>query len=77
MTFEIEKNIPITSKRQKARISKYPFEQMEVGDSLFAEGYISGKKLVQAASNYVAKRGAGKKFTSRSIDGGYRVWRIQ
>lgn len=35
--FKIDKNVPIPS-RSKHTVSKYPFAQLEVGDSFFAPG---------------------------------------
>lgn len=67
----LEKGIDIPEKQKDA---KYPYEQLELGDSFFiAEGELS--RLCNA--NYREWRRSGKKFTARKIDGGVRVWRIE
>ena len=68
--FEIEKNIPL--KQITARAS-YPFAQMEIGDSFFAEG-ITVNRLTAAAALH--KKAHGRSFSVRKVEGGYRVWRV-
>ena len=65
----IDKNIPLP-RRNHNRIgkSKYPFDKMEVGDSFFCEG-----KAAAMSVHLANKRGG---FTSRSVEGGTRVWRV-
>lgn len=67
--FKIEKGVPIPSRTAP----KYPFMQMEVGDSVLITGERKGS--VTGAAFYVGKT-HGMKFTSRSVGGGVRVWRI-
>lgn len=68
MKYEIEKDIPIPEVSGKGR-SKYPFPEMEVGDSIFSDNV----SIRQAAYAYARRK--GKKFVVRQVDGGYRVWR--
>jgi hypothetical protein len=63
--YKIEKGVLLAK-------SKYPFRQMEIGDSFFVENG-NGRILRPAASN--AGLAAGRKYTVRKVDGGYRVWR--
>jgi hypothetical protein len=68
---KIEKGVPLPS-NARGPLSKLPFEQMEIGDSVF----FPGKKAAQM-SGYLAKsRHLGKQFTARTLDGGCRIWRI-
>lgn len=54
--------------------SHYPFGDMDIGDSLFLEG-VAGVRMANAAANYAARHPV--KFSSRSMDGGKRLWRIE
>jgi len=71
MNYKIEKNIPV-SKNYAGRSAKYPFGEMEIGDSVLIEGLKS--KPVVAASAY--GKNNGKKFSSRAEGNGFRIWRI-
>jgi len=81
MAIEIEKYVPIPEKKffRKASEPKYPFAEMEVGDSF---SVASDKKSI---SNLVGARGKfmksnpSIKFTSRtcSEEGVYRTWRTE
>ena len=69
MTFKIERNIPVPTFR-----GKYPMAIMEIGDSFFVSGD-KAKVAQRSASNYGRKY--NKIFTSRSMDGGIRIWRVK
>jgi len=62
---KIEKNILIPS------MSKYPINEMEIGDSFFLENRESAPIGV-----YNTARRSGAKVTLRKEGNGYRVWRI-
>lgn len=66
----IEKGIPIPSKSTRIAV-KYPFKEMEVGDSIFFE------TLNDVNGAYKVAKYQGVKVTARQVDGGYRVWRIE
>ena len=51
----------------------YPFNQLEEGQSFFVEG-IEARNLGGSVS--YAEKILGYKFTTRTMDGGARVWRI-
>ena len=78
MDYKIEKNIPIT----KGKKSKYPFKEMEVGDS-FECGEYSPKLMrrISATMRMFSKQTKGfekYKFTVKRInDNKIRVWRIR
>ena len=68
---EIEKFVPIPDGYSKKK--KYPFAEMEVGDSiLFAEHEM---KAARSCSHAFGVRHS-MKFTTRLVDGGMRIWRI-
>ena len=69
--FKIEKGIPLSLVKSH---SKYPFAEMEVGDSVFIDGATS----VTIATCY--KYLKPKKFSARKAEkdgvSGVRVWRV-
>jgi hypothetical protein len=69
MAFEIEKGVP----RQAPNV-KYPFADMQVGDSFLVPRGTA--RIVASAAVWAAARGYGK-FSCRTVEGGVRVWRIE
>jgi len=67
--FKVEKGIPVPPVK-----NKYPWLQMEVGDSFFVPGVTCKEFRTQPSS---AGRRYGRKYASRSVDGGVRVWRVE
>lgn len=68
---EIEKGVPLTGRR------KYPFDNMQVMDSVFIEtnGDKSAIRTICSILNSYKKR-SHMNFTARTVEGGIRVWRI-
>jgi len=66
--FTIEKDVPIKPR------SKYPFEEMEPGDSFHFDEWMLG--AVNTAA-YRYSRKLGIKLTIRKTDDGYRCWRVE
>ena len=64
--FKIDKDIPIPDGK---RNSIYPWNKMNIGDSFF----IKTKSISMGATN---KRYSPKRFITRKVEDGYRVWRI-
>lgn len=64
----IDKNVPM--KRARAQ-SKYPFGDMDIGDSFFVE---KGRKQVACAASSYGKRNR-KKYAVRAEGDGARCWR--
>lgn len=64
----IEKNIPIPEKFSVNR--KYPFDEMEIGDSFVCE---NAHGITYA---YTQGRRLGKKFVARRLEAGSKHWRI-
>lgn len=77
----VEKNIPMPPvSNRRGRKSKYPFNEMDVGDSLLVVGKNSSTSLCPAynAAMQLGMR-TGKKFTARQEEGQegmVRIWRI-
>lgn len=73
MEIKIEKNVPCPK-----NFTKYPFDEMDVGDSFFVEA--QGKTINAALISWKRRKkniGSGKKFIRRTVNGGQRVWRIE
>ncbi len=66
--YKIEKNVPLPTEHGN---TKYPFMQMEVGDSFFADGIPSSARTAAYAH---AKR-YGITLVSKREANGYRIWR--
>lgn len=69
--FEIEKFVPIPVGYAKKK--KYPFAEMEIGDSILFCG--SDMKKARSYSHAFGVR-HGMKFVTRLVDGGMRIWRV-
>lgn len=69
---KIDKDVPTPSGHWCENRFKYPFKNMEVGDSFFTD---SARVAVSSSAVAYARRN-GVKFTTRSENGGTRVWRI-
>lgn len=68
----IDKDIPPPENKPGPQ-TKYPWADMDVGDSFFAEG----KSTNHFSTTTKRYRDKGWKFTTRTVDGGTRVWRIK
>ena len=76
MLCQIDKGIPIPHPRQCGRMPYYPMDTMDVGDSfLVPDSNVKGRATALVSS--ANKRHAPKRFTSRKVTGGHRVWRIE
>ena len=72
---KIEQGIPVPApKRGRGREPRYPFADMQPGDSFFAADIKAGS-LQHAASR--ATKAMGWRFTTRQLDGGARCWRVE
>ena len=84
--YTIEKNVPLLA-QTKPRPLKYPYDDMEVGDSFLIpwledtkEGRTRAFHKAQSAHGYTARHKNDEKYRTFSIrrddaGGGYRVWR--
>ena len=73
---QIEKNEPIPDRNVSVR--RYPFREMEVGDSIFLP--IPEGEAMWGAARVFQYRNTGYNFTARKVQKddviGYRVWRV-
>lgn len=74
MTFEIEQGIPIP---EPVHRSKYPLAEMGIGESFFVpgQGYELHRKIQNAVQSFQRRDSHGRKFTTRLLPDGVRVWR--
>ncbi|MFA6290147.1 MAG: hypothetical protein WC637_00120 [Victivallales bacterium] len=64
---KIDRGVPIPPRRQE----KYPIREMVGGDSILVKE--TREKVSGMLSYWRAK---GRKFATRSMEGGVRIWRI-
>jgi hypothetical protein len=73
--FKIDKGVPLPPTKHGTK--KYPFGEMEVGDSVFFAGNTSDK----ISSAYAYYQRNGKRFANRTVIenglSGVRVWRVE
>ena len=68
---KIDKKIPLPSKSSGGRKSKYPWTDMTPGDSFSVVGSNTAPVPPRRFLD------DGWKFASRTIEGGFRVWRTK
>lgn len=71
--YKIDKNIPIPSKYSKGIKTKYPWRELEVGDSFFVENRTS-TQMINTSKN--TSKNSGHKYVCRKEGNGCRVWRV-
>lgn len=69
---KIEKSVPIPEGSGKGS-KKYPFGEMEVGDSFYTEN----NGVVASVSYWRSRNAPNKEFVTRKEGEGRRVWRIK
>lgn len=70
----IDTGIPIPpAPKRGGRKARYPWRDMQPGDSFFVPGASIGVLGAQASD---AGSRLGATFTSRTVEGGVRVWRV-
>lgn len=75
--YEIEESVDLPSRYSpNGRPFLYPFDQMEPGQSFFVGDGCGNITSCRRAAYSYGKR-TGKKFTSRAVEGGLRVWRVE
>lgn len=72
--FTIDKGIPVPKQVGTGRKNKYPFDALEVGDSFFVKDL--NVKTISRTCGHHGKR-LSRRFISRTVDGGVRVWRTE
>jgi hypothetical protein len=75
-TVTIDKNVPLPPDLNAKRIScnKFPFSTMEAGDSFLVTDEYEKKCITVKACVYGKKH--GKRFCTRKVPDGVRVWRV-
>ncbi len=73
MNIIIEKGIPVPHSSRKSAEFINAVKDMEIDDSFI----FRGERTELHTLIYAAKRRLKHKFTSRTVDGGIRVWRTQ
>ena len=74
--FKIEKGVPLPDQSSRGgRRGKYPWAELEVGDSFF----VPGKTARQLGGANTGGRRAfpDRRFVSRTVEGGTRIWRVE
>jgi len=74
MSITVDKGVPIPNFRTAPRKSKYPWRDLEVGDSFLVPDTTSERFGPQARE---AGLRLGRKFTVRKVEEGVRVWRTE
>lgn len=74
VSFEIRKDVPQPPRTRK-RPLKYPWDKMEIGDSIFLESDDFNKREAVRCSAYIYGKRHGKTFESRVTANGIGVWR--
>ena len=75
MAYKIEPSIPYPG-RPGRKASRYPWRDMEIGDSFFVSDEETTQRRIGSAPAYFSIRNPEYKFSVRKVEGGYRVWRI-
>jgi hypothetical protein len=78
----IDKDVPIPELnpnrggdgKDRPVYNKYPFEEMEVGDSFFCNNRTQAQ-LITSARQWATRRTPHPQFVSRAENGGTRIWR--
>lgn len=68
---------PLEKKREEHHLTKYPFQDMWVGDSFFVpDGGPARDSMMGCANHFARKYAKGWLFCTKKIPGGYRVYRV-
>lgn len=74
ITIEKGVEMPVGGVRKRM---KYPYGEMEVGDSFVVENDCSSRMVNVCGMNRKMGLKLGRKFTARKQDDGIRVWRVE
>lgn len=69
--YEIEKDVPMIKKR------KYPFDEMEVGESFLEPDFRKYHSINTQARTAQRRSGNKKRFTVFNTEDGVRTWRVK
>lgn len=68
---KIDKNIPVPKSK------KYPWDKMEVGDSIYIDSRAMGKSAATCFNIYIKRNKLDWKYKSRTEGNGTRIWRVK
>lgn len=67
---QIDPDVPMPKSK-----TRYPFKEMEVGDSIFFAELSRATSARVSAAQFTQKHEPTWKFTLKRVDGGWRLWR--
>lgn len=67
-------NMPIPASVCRGRTYRFPFDQLEIGKCFIVIGLT---RNVLSSYKAYAEKHLGRKFTTKKIDKGIAVWRVQ
>ena len=71
--YKIEKKVPIECQTRK---TPFPFASLEIGDSFFVPAQDFNRRKVSNDVFYRNSTDGGKRYVTRTVEGGVRVWRV-
>ena len=77
MTFEIRDNAPMPKRSAGRKASKYPFGEMDVGQSFLVTEDIKAATVRSAIGAFMKRNPDSGKFALRTEDGMLGVWRTE
>ncbi len=76
--YKIESNVEIPEKLKGKKKYRFPFSEMNIGDSFFVSGVgRTGEIGAAKAQKTAIKKKIGIEFTSKMYPDGLRIWRIK
>lgn len=75
--------MPMVTPKRKPRQEKFEFIKFKVGDSILFEhssyspAYMERDNFIHQSRRFNIKKSVNWKFTSRTVKGGIRIWRIK
>ena len=77
---QIEPGVPMRGYTTRPPKYRFPLAEMEVGDSFFVSyGDMDAKSFLQTSRSLISRFGKAyaRKYATRRLDDGFRVWRIE
>lgn len=74
--YKIEKGVPILETRG-TRTEEYPFRDLEIGDSFLIPSPSSKEKQSILSQAYNRGKKLNRRFVTRTVPEGLRVWRVE
>jgi len=81
VVYTVEKDVPMLNVPRGGRPCKYPFNEMNIGDSFLVpfsdlEGLPKPRVKIWSAASYYGSRHSVKFSVHKINEEGYRVWRV-